>query len=418
MANWAVRPLAELPTELELMAGQPHDLRLPPGIHGQLDRAAQVQSSTSYPDHLVEWLAGGARFTLSPQGQGKARLQFRLLGVLPVGSVLVSVLPETRVMVGGHSIGVVVSSRGVVVTDIRPVRTAVGLRSPAQEAGILPGDLILSVGGVAVRDEEDLARRVEEAGRQGQPLLLEVERDRRPFTVRVTPVALPDGSFRIGLAVRDSTAGVGTLTMWDPATMRFAALGHMVTDADTGRPVQLDEGRIVAAGILAVHQGRKGRPGEKVGVFLPEQDVLGRIERNTPCGIVGRLERTLSHPLYREPVPLAAAVSVHEGPAELLTVVDGQTIESFTVLIQKVWADRRYEGKGLVVRITDQRLKQRAGGIVQGMSGSPLVQDGRLVGAVTHVFVNDPGRGYGVLAQWMWEEMGERAAVRAGGGVP
>lgn len=418
LASWAVRPLAELPAELELMAGQPHDLRLPPGIQGHLDRPAQVQSRTSYPDRLTEWLAGGARFTLSPQGQGKARLEFRLLGVLPVGSVMVSVLPDTRIMVGGHSIGVVVSSRGVLVTDIRPVRTAAGLRSPGQEAGILPGDLIVSAGGVPVRDEEDLARRVEEAGRQGQSLLLEVERDQRTFTVRVTPVALADGSFRIGLAVRDSTAGVGTLTMWDPTTMRFSALGHMVTDADTGRPVQLDEGRIVAAGILAVHQGRKGRPGEKVGVFLPEQDVLGSIEKNTSCGIVGRLERPLSHPLYREAIPLAAPATVHEGPAELLTVVDGQTIESFSVFIQKVWADRRYEGKGLVVRITDPGLKQRTGGIVQGMSGSPLIQDGRLVGAVTHVFVNDPSRGYGVLARWMWEEMVDAATVRAGGTVP
>ncbi|MEW5932340.1 MAG: SpoIVB peptidase S55 domain-containing protein, partial [Bacillota bacterium] len=151
---------------------------------------------------------------------------------------------------------------------------------------------------------------------------------------------------------------------------------------------------------------------------LPEQDVLGRIEKNTSCGIVGRLERPLSHPLYREAIPLAAPATVHEGPAELLTVVDGQTIESFSVFIQKVWADRRYEGKGLVVRITDPRLKQRTGGIVQGMSGSPLIQDGRLVGAVTHVFVNDPSRGYGVLARWMWEEMVDAATVRAGGTIP
>jgi len=415
LASFAVRPLAELPEELALVAGQPHDLRLPAGIRGYLDPAGQVQVTARYPDSLAGWLTGGTRFTLSPRAQGKARLEFRLLGVLPVRSVLVSVIPDTRVMVGGHSIGVVVSSRGVVVTGIRPVRTTAGVRSPAQDAGILPGDIILSAGGAPVRDEEDLARRVGQAGRSGQALVLEVERDDRRFTVTVTPVALPDGTFRIGLAVRDGTAGVGTLTMWDPATMRFAALGHMVTDAETGRPVRLDEGHIVLAGILAVHQGRRGHPGEKVGVFLPEQDVLGRIDRNTPCGIMGELQRPLSNLLYAAPVPLAAAATVREGAAEVLTVVDGQTIESFSAQIQKVWADRRYEGKGMVVKITDTRLRQQAGGIVQGMSGSPVIQDGRLVGAVTHVFVNDPTRGYGVLAQWMWEEMVQAATVRADG---
>jgi stage IV sporulation protein B len=176
--------------------------------------------------------------------------------------------------------------------------------------------------------------------------------------------------------------------------------------------VDLEEGHIVLAGIVAVHQGRRGQPGEKVGVFLPGQDVLGRIERNTPHGIVGVLMRVPDNSLYPAPVPMAGAATVREGPAQLLTVVDGQTIESFQVQIQKVWHDRRYEGKGMVVRITDPRLRQITGGIVQGMSGSPVIQDGRLVGAVTHVFVNDPTRGYGVLAQWMWEEMVGTEAVR------
>lgn len=413
-ASCAVRPLDRLPAELELVAGQSHQLSLPVGIRGYLEPAGGIQGTASYPPTVAGWLRHGVRFTLSPRSQGRARLEFRLLGLLPVRALVVSVLPEARVMVGGHSIGVVVSSRGVVVTDIRPVLTPAGLRSPAQAAGIRPGDIILSAGGLPVRDEDDLVRRVEEAGEKGEALQLEVERDERRFTVSVTPVPLPDGSFRIGLAVRNGTAGVGTLTMWDPATMRFAALGHLVTDAQTGRAVPLGEGHIVLAGILAVHQGRRGQPGEKVGVFLPEQDVVGRIERNTPCGIVGRLERPLSHPIYPTPVPVAAAATVREGPAQVLTVVDGQAIESFAAQIQKVWVDRRYEGKGLVVRITDPRLRQRTGGIVQGMSGSPVMQDGRLVGAVTHVFVNDPTRGYGVLAQWMWEEMVQAVAVRGG----
>ncbi|MDI6893384.1 MAG: SpoIVB peptidase [Bacillota bacterium] len=413
LAGFAVRPLAELPDELDLVAGQPHDLRLPPGVWGYLDSPGQVRGTASHPQSMAAWLTGGSRLTLDPRGEGKARLEFRLLGVLPVRSVLVSIMPDTRVMVGGQSIGVVVSSRGVVVTGLRPVRTVAGLRSPAQEAGILPGDIILSAGGLPVRDEADLVRCVERAGESGQPLELEVERDDRHFKVSVTPVGLPDGTYRIGLAVRDGTAGVGTLTMWDPITMRFAALGHLVTDTETGRPVRLEEGHIVLAGIVAVHEGRRGQPGEKVGVFLPELDVLGRIERNTGCGIVGTLTRSLSNSLYPGPVPLAAAATVREGPAQVLTVVDDQTIESFQAQIQKVWVDRRYEGKGMVVRITDPRLRQLTGGIVQGMSGSPVIQDGRLVGAVTHVFVNDPARGYGVLAQWMWEEMAGTAAVRA-----
>lgn len=412
LAGAVVRPLDELPDRLDLVAGQPCDLRLPPGVRGYLDSPGQVRGTVSSPGGIAELLAGGSRLTLDPRGEGRARLEFRLLGVLPVRSVLVTVTPDTRVMVGGQSIGVVVSGRGVLVTGIRPVRTATGVRSPAQEAGIVPGDVILSADGRPIRDENDLAQCVERAGRNGRPLELEVERGGGRFKVSVVPVALPDGTYRIGLAVRDGTAGVGTLTMWDPATLRFAALGHLVTDAETGRPVDLEEGHIVLAGIVAVHQGRRGQPGEKVGVFLPGQDVLGRIERNTPFGIVGVLTRAPGNALYPAPLPLAGAAAVREGPAQVLTVVDGQTVESFQAQIQKVWPDRRYEGKGMVVRITDPRLRQITGGIVQGMSGSPVIQDGRLVGAVTHVFVNDPTRGYGVLAQWMWEEMVGTEAVR------
>lgn len=406
-ACWAqasVRPLAELPEELRLVTGQPLRLRLPGGVTGRLEPADRVAR--------VEPPCQGFA-TLSPVGAGRARLEFRLLGLLPVGSVVVHVIPETRVMVGGHSIGVVVSSRGVLVTGVVPVPAGGAARSPAQEAGIQVGDLLLSANGVPLRDEEDLATAVRRAGERGDTLTLEVERQGRSFRVAVRPVGLPDGSFRIGLSARDATAGVGTLTLWDPVTRRFAALGHLVTDPDSGRPISLEEGRIVLARVLALRQGKRGEPGEKIGVFLPEKDALGAIDKNTDWGIIGTLHRPLANPLYPEPVLLGGAGSVREGPAQVLTVVNGQTIEAFSAYIQKVWPDRRYQGKGLVLRITDSRLREKAGGIVQGMSGSPILQDGRLVGAVTHVFVGDPTRGYGVLAQWMWEEMAPPAAVKA-----
>lgn len=399
---WAV---AGLPTHVRLVEGQAGQLRLP------LPMPVTVHST---PGSAVEPAGSGAPLRLagavglSPLHLGQAQLDFRLFGWIPFRRVTVDVIPPLRLVPGGHSIGVLVESQGVMVVGYGQVTAPDGRTvQPGRDAGVAVGDVIVRVGGVTVEHEEQVARLVEEAGASGRPVQLTLRRQGRLVERTATPVRdATSGRWRIGLYVQDGAAGVGTLTFYDPATGRFGALGHVVSNAQTGQPIDMREGHIVAASVMAIHQGGRGEPGEKVASLVREDRWLGVIDRNTPYGIFGRMQERVANPLFPEPVPVAVAAQVREGPAEIVTVLSGQRLERFSAQILRVNRMPSPDGKSLVIRITDPRLLARTRGIVQGMSGSPILQDGRLVGAVTHVFVNDPSRGYGVLLEWMAQEAG------------
>ncbi len=338
---------------------------------------------------------------------GRFCLEFRFLGFFPCKKVTLHVLPPATVVVGGHSIGVLLQAEGVEVVGYAPLPGPGGEdSSPGRAAGIRPGDVILRIEGTRVRTGAQVAFLVDELGRRGGTLVFEVKRGRRHLTCVVRPRYCPETRrYRVGLYVREGAAGVGTLTFFDPVTRKYGALGHMVTPSAAARGLDLGEGKIVRVSIQGIRQGRQGRIGEKLGTFVAAPP-LGGITRNTPYGIFGRLSGEFRNPLFPQPVPVAFASQVREGPARLLTVVSGEKVESFAAVIEAVFPRPRPDGKAFIIRVTDPRLLRVAGGIVQGMSGSPVLQDGRLVGAVTHVFVNDPRRGYGVLAEQMLEEAG------------
>lgn len=338
---------------------------------------------------------------------GKARLKLFLFGLIPVKEVAVEVFPHYRLVPGGHSIGVVLQSEGVMVVGFAPVEKEDGREeSPARAAGLKPGDLILKINGVRVKSDNEIMQLVNQEGAGGHQLELEVKREEKIFHIRLTAVRCREtGRYRIGLLVRDGVAGVGTLTFYDPQTRQYGALGHIIADADTSRPVDLGEGKIVRAYVQAIEKGRRGKPGEKIGVFDDKKEISGRIEKNTRCGIFGTLQGELKNPYYSKPLPVALVHQIKEGPAEILTVVEGDKIEKFKIEIQRVLPEQRASGKGLIIKVTDPRLKELTGGIVQGMSGSPIIQDNKIVGAITHVFVNDPLKGYGIPIEWMLEEM-------------
>jgi stage IV sporulation protein B len=209
--------------------------------------------------------------------------------------------------------------------------------------------------------------------------------------------------YRVGLYVRDRASGVGTLTFVDRITGRFGALGHLVTDNDTGQALTVKSGQIVAATVASVEASQKGAPGSKRSVVVAHERVLGAIEKNTQFGIFGDWSGDM--PQDAE-MSIALHRQVYPGHAQMLTVIKGEKVEAFDIEIERVNEQNLPAQKGLVIKVTDERLLREVGGIVQGMSGSPIVQDGRLVGAVTHVFVNDPTRGYGILAEWMVQESG------------
>jgi stage IV sporulation protein B len=345
---------------------------------------------------------------LGALGSGSVNVQLKLFGIIPLRELTVNVLPEKMLMTGGHSIGVKLHSEGVLVVGHHLVQAGGRTGSPAKEAGIEVGDLIVRIDGIRLLDANQVAELVNRQETAGHSVSFEIKRRGQEVSKEVRPLLCQEtGRFRIGLYVRDSAAGVGTLTFYDPATMIFGALGHVIADVDTNQAIEVRDGQVVKANIVNIRAARRGQPGEKTGVFQEEKDLLGEISKNTSFGIFGRLSRITEVPgSYNRPLPIGLMSQVVPGPAEILTVIEGESIERFAIEIQRVYQQTRPSDKGMIIRITDERLLESTGGIVQGMSGSPIIQNGRLVGAVTHVFVNDPTRGYGLFIEWMVMESG------------
>ncbi|CCO08934.1 SpoIVB peptidase [Desulforamulus hydrothermalis] len=341
---------------------------------------------------------------------GRLDVQIKLFGFIPVRHLTVSVVPEIRVIPGGQAIGVMVESEGVMVVGRSVIIDRQGRRhNPAAAAGIELGDVLLKVNGIKVETESQVRDLINNLGQAGKPLQMELKRRQSRVTYRTTvkPIYCQETKrYRIGLYVRDGTAGVGTMTFYEPRTKSYGALGHIISDLDTCQPIELGRGKVMGARIEGIRMGKKGLPGEKMGVFRGDADLSGNIIKNTNCGIFGKLTQEPKNIYRKDALPVAMAHEIKEGPAEIYTVVQGEQIEKFNIEIQQVHPQGRSEGKGMIIKITDPQLLRKTGGIVQGMSGSPIIQEGKLVGAVTHVFVNDPARGYGVLAEWMLDDSG------------
>ena len=331
---------------------------------------------------------------VSQKTGNRYRSQLNLLGFIPVKEVAVTVSETRSVMVCGTPFGIKLYTDGVLVVGLQDVTTAAGNVNPAAAAGVCLGDTILSVNGEEVTSNRDLSRLINAS--QGKRITLRLRRDGVEFSAAFTPVRPADESgYKAGIWVRDSSAGVGTLTFYDPTSGVFAGLGHPVCDVDTGEAMPLSGGQVVPARVFGVTKSTAGTPGELKGTFEP--GVLGSLSRNGQNGLYGTLT-TLPSPAVS--LPVAHRQQVQEGRAQILATLDGTQPRYYDVMVEQV----RYGGataRNMVVRITDPELINLAGGIVQGMSGSPLIQDGKLIGAVTHVFINDPQRGYAIFAEDM-----------------
>jgi stage IV sporulation protein B len=309
-------------------------------------------------------------------------------------------LPE--VIVGGHSIGILLQTEGATVVGYAPVVAPDGKSLfPAKEAGIMPGDFILEVNDQKVKTDEEIQSFINQNGNNENPMSITLSRDGAVQEVKVQPIYCNDSqSYRIGLYIRDNTAGIGTLTYYDPESGTYGALGHEIADMREKANATNESGNIVSADIQSINRGEKGTPGEKVGVFT-DNALKGTIKYNNGFGIFGSLSTNLDNEIFPEPISIAGIDEITEGAAQMLTVVNGSCIQAFDINIIKVFKDNLHTNKNLIIQVTDSELLAAAGGIVQGMSGSPIIQNNRLVGAVTHVFVNDPTRGYGCFAVGM-----------------
>lgn len=313
---------------------------------------------------------------------------------LAVAAALTTAAWAQELVVGGQAVGIQVGTKGVLIAGLTQVETANGSKSPAQDAGLKKGDLIVEMGGESIAKASELIDRVAEL--DGRPAELTVQREKKTLRVTVQPVESAEGQWMMGMWLRDGVSGIGTLTFCDPATGIYGALGHSISDADTGLEMPLDEGSITDAEIVSITKGLPGAPGELNGCADMGR-VLGSIDGNTAHGIYGRMYTALG-------TRRLETGNITTGPATIVSTVSGRQPEEYDVEINRIYRDAG--GAHVMLTVVDSELCARTGGIVQGMSGSPILQGGRLVGAVTHVFVNDPTRGYGVSIQDMLASAG------------
>lgn len=418
-------------TPFQTYASLPSELRLFSGEHKQIDFSVPVtaQVTLDHPDvvkvngkseHSFQ-LNLNRPISLSSHHIGQAQMDFKLFGAIPFKKMKLNVVPDLRVIPGGQTIGVKIRSAGILVVGHHLVKVAEDKKiSPGEQSNVQLGDLITEMNGEPVKDVKKVAPIVEKAGKSKKPLQLTVQRNGKTLQIELHPAYdIEDKSYRLGLYIRDSAAGVGTLTFYAPDQGVYGALGHVITDMDTHTPVVVGEGEIVHSTVTSISKSENGNPGEKRAHFLKEDKVLGTIEKNTPFGIFGQMNKLPEYGIMNEALPVAFAEEIKEGPAEILTVVEGNKVERYKIEITHVAQQDAPATKGMIIKIVDPRLIEKTGGIVQGMSGSPIVQNGKLVGAVTHVFVNDPTSGYGCFIEWMLQDAGvminpEEAQLKAG----
>lgn len=337
-------------------------------------------------------------------GEEKMLLQ---LGNLPVKEVNVKILPDFKVVPGGQSIGVKLNTVGVLVVGHHLIETESGKKSPGEIAGIEIGDMITQINGQSVEKMSEVKPFVEEAGKNNESLKLEVKREDTTFSTELTPLkAVNEQNYRLGLYIRDSAAGIGTMSFYHPESKKYGALGHVISDMDTKKPIVVNDGKVLRSEVTSIQKGSNGSPGEKRAIMPKDSEVIGNITRNSPFGIFGELSKGIKNGIMDEPMPIALSNQVEEGPAKMLTVVNNDKVEAFDIEIVSSIEQKFPATKGMVIKVTDPKLLNATGGIVQGMSGSPIIQNGKVIGAVTHVFVNDPTSGYGVHIEWMLNEAG------------
>ncbi|GCD81907.1 SpoIVB peptidase [Parageobacillus thermoglucosidasius] len=368
--------------------------------------ALPVQTTVKDASKSIEIHKHAHSFSVKAKQRGEKQMVLEVAG-MPVKQMDVKVLPSLKVIPGGQSIGVKLNTVGVLVVGYHLVETENGKKSPGELAGIKVGDMITGINGKKIENMDDLSPFIEEAGKIGKPLQLQVLRDQHSFTTKLVPLKdKHDHAYRIGLYIRDSAAGIGTMTFYDPVSKKYGALGHVISDMDTKKPIVVQNGQIMKSTVTSIEKGSSGNPGEKLARFSSDREVIGNITDNSPFGIFGTLSKPVDNGIFTKPIPVALSSQVKEGPAKMLTVVENDKVEPFDIEIVSTIPQKFPATKGLVIRVTDPRLLKKTGGIVQGMSGSPIIQNGKLVGAVTHVFVNDPTSGYGVHIEWMLHEAG------------
>lgn len=336
-------------------------------------------------------------FTIKATELGNFKINIKLFGFLTFKQVDVEVVEKVELIPGGDSVGIYLETDGVMVLGTGVISGEDGLNYEPTLNKLNSGDYIVAINDQKIDNKEQVMDIISKS--EGQELRIQVRRKDEYLSYNITPIKTASGDYKIGTWIRDDTQGIGTLTFVTP-NGEFGALGHGITDVDTSIIVEIDSGTIYTADIMTIIKGKQGKPGELIGVINKEnENKIGTITQNTSQGIFGTVNKNYKLN-KKQSLPIGLKQEVHKGPATILSCVNNQVVE-YDIMIEDVTLGGTNNNKGIVITIVDKDLLQKTGGIVQGMSGSPIIQDNKIIGAVTHVFIQDSTKGYGTFIENM-----------------
>ena len=384
--------IEKIPENITLYQDEEYEIGYLKGI--EID-GHNIEKKNSFFNKLV---------TIKANILGDLKLNLSALGFFNK-TITVSVLPKVEVIPGGDCIGVKLYSKGVLIIGESKIQGVDGNFYKAYEEGTFKaGDILLKINDYEIENSNEVETIIENI--KDKEVTITYERDGEEKTQNITPIkCIDDGKYKIGLWIRDGAMGVGTLTFYSPEYSKFAALGHGISDEDSKSLIKLENGSIYGANVLSVNKGRSEAPGEIKG-YLDDGEEIGTITVNSNNGIYGDINEYNTNIITRERIPVASRNEIEVGPATIQCTVDqSQEIKSYDIEIVKISNSVSNDSKGMIIKVTDEDLISKTGGIVQGMSGSPIIQKGKLVGAVTHVYVSQPTKGYAIFADTMINEM-------------
>lgn len=335
-------------------------------------------------------------FSIQSSEEGEHDIKLSLMGI-PVASVKLNVLPNISLVPLGNSIGVRINTNGVMVLGIGSVKASDGKTYEPARNILKSGDIILKANSQEIQNKETIIQIIEES--ETSELTLEIQRNGEIQEVVINSVQAENGKNKIGIWVRDSTQGIGTITYYNPETNSFGALGHGIVDVDTKDIIAVKDGSIMTSEIIDIKKGEKGNPGELIG-NIERNNIIGDVYLNSEVGIYGKITDTTNFENL-EAIPVGLKEDVEIGSATILCNIDGNEVKEYEINIESINRYNSETSKSMVIRITDEELLKATNGIVQGMSGSPIIQNGKIIGAVTHVFLQEPDKGYGIFIENM-----------------
>ena len=338
------------------------------------------------------------------QELGTTNLEVKLFNTFNVKDIDVSVIKRTKVIPVGQVAGLKLYTTGVLVVGMSEIKGIDNKKyKPYEKTGIQEGDTIVQIENDEITGTKELIQKVNSS--KGKELNLKYVRDGEILECAISPVKTSASEFKLGLWVRDSAAGIGTMTYYEPETKNFAALGHGITDVDTGKLINISNGQFITTKVLSIIKGEDGAPG-KIQGSISEQSNIGTIKKNSIFGIYGVTEDVQKIRIDpNKKMNVATRNEIELGEATILCSLDDEKTKEYKIQIEKIYLNNNYDNKSMLIKITDKELIEKTGGIIQGMSGSPVIQNGKFIGAITNVLVNDPTKGYVVFGDLMIKEM-------------